>query len=188
MDTNSDVVGIESNNLLTTTTPYVTRKNSVNNAGIVQFGGNTFDGSWIRTTVTRITNGDATSGTTGWSLAFATLAAIVGGGPTGGNYFELTATTGSNQRMEQVITGLTIGKKYRAEFWTKSGSSGNEAWLWEVLADYTRNANGTTTASWVKSSLDFIALDTFATFRLYKNTATIGTMLFGDIAVFEVIE
>ncbi|TNE46858.1 MAG: hypothetical protein EP341_09560 [Sphingomonadales bacterium] len=188
MDANSEVVSVVDNNFLTTSTPTVSQKASVVNAGIERWGTNTFDGSWVVAKSNLISNGDATSGTTGWTPVFATLAAITGGGPTGGNYFELTATSGANQRMEQVFTSLKVGQKYTASWWVKSGTSGNEAFLMETLVDYTRNSTGTTTASWVKHTIEFIALDTFGIFRLYKNTATIGTMLFGDIAINEVIE
>lgn len=188
MDANSEVVSVVDNNFLTTSTPAVSQRASVVNAGIERWGTNTFDGSWVVAKSNLISNGDATSGTTGWTPVFSTLAAVTGGGPTGGNYFGLTATSSTSQRMEQVFTNLKVGQKYTASWWVKSGTSGNEAFLMEALIDYTRNATGTTTASWVKHTIEFIALDTFGIFRLYKNTATIGTMLFGDIAVSEVIE
>jgi hypothetical protein len=188
MDANSEVVSVVDNSFLTTTTPAISRKSSVTNTGIERWGTNTFDGSWVVAKSGLISNGDATSGTTGWTPVSATLAAITGSGPTGGNYFELTATGGANQRMEQVFTNLNVGKKYTASWWVKSGTSGNEAFLIESVVSYTRLSTGTTTAGWVKHTIEFVSLTTFGTFRLYKNTATIGTMLFGDITINEIIE
>jgi hypothetical protein len=191
LDANSEVVSIRDNNFLTVgATPAISRRSSVNNAGIRDWATNTFDptsGTWLNEKANLVSNGDATSGTTGWTPVDATLAAIVGGGPTGGNYFELTRTGGSSQRFEQTVTGLTVGKLYTVSFFIKSGTSGNEAFLIELIGDYTRNVSGSSTASWVKQTFQYVALDTFAVFRLYKNTATAGTMLFGNIVLQEVI-
>jgi hypothetical protein len=192
LDANSEVVSVRDNNFLAAggATPAISRQSSVNNAGIRVWSANTFDptsGTWLNAKANLVSNGDATSGTTGWTAVNGTLAAIVGGGPTGGNYFELTATSGANQRFEQTVTGLTVGQLYSVSFYIKSGTSGNEAFLIELIGNYTRNISGSSTANWVRQTFQYVALNTFAVFRLYKNTATIGTMLFGDIVLQEVV-
>lgn len=192
LDANSEVVSLRDNTFLASggATPVLSRRSSVNNAGIREWAVNTFDptsGTWAAAKANLVSNGDATSGTTGWTPVSATLAAVVGGGPTGGNYFELTATSGANQRFEQTVTGLTVGNLYTASWYVKTGTSGDEAFLIELIGDYTRNTTGTSTSAWVKHTIQYVALDTFAVFRLYKNTATIGTMLFGDIILQEVV-
>lgn len=187
-DANSANIILRNNLLYATGTCYVSVGPSVNNSGFVDYGNNNFKSGFTRTTTNLVSNGDATNGTTGWTATNGTVAAVVGGGPNSGNYFELTLTGGTTQYISQTITGLSVGKKYTATYYVQSGTSGNESFNVKLVgSSYTRLVTGATTASWVQHTFEFMALDTFATIQMIKNTATAGTMRFGEIVLSEKI-
>lgn len=135
------------------------------------------------------TNGSFDSDTTGWTAVASTLASVAGG--QAGNCLELTYVSGTTQAAYQdVITEL--GKNYLISVYIKSGTSGNESMRLGVFDNIYASTTifsitPTTSSSWVKVSLIFTALSTSTRVRLYKYTATAGTMLFDEVTMYELL-
>jgi hypothetical protein len=131
-----------------------------------------------------LTNGGFDSATTGWSLEYSTALASVVGGKTG-NCLEITLTAGSLSTAYQVAS-LTVGKIYTFSAYVKSGSAGDTAFKLQVHSTDIASILGTSSGSWVLSSITFEATATDQIIYLIKNNATVGTMLFDSATLYEV--
>ncbi len=140
-----------------------------------------------------VDNGSFNIDTTGWSATNCTLAPI-GGGRYSTNSLRLTRASGSTQWAEQVLSGFKIGRQYLFSVFTKSGTSGDEAFSFRVEnGDSPRALIGavdgvTIVTGWVRHKVIVTAQSTSIRIRLRKNTATAGTMLFDDCECYEVPE
>lgn len=129
-----------------------------------------------------VSNGTFTD-TTGWTATAGTIAAVSGG--VEGSCLELTRTSGSTQYAQATVTGLTVGKVYKATTYAKSGTSGNE--LGHILFGTSNYRYFTTSSTWTQSpALYFVATATSHTVEVGKDTSTAGTMLFDTVSVVEV--
>ena len=133
------------------------------------------------------TNGGFDSDTTGWTPTRSTIASVSGGAT--GNCLEITRTSASTQYAAQGLgTVATVGKVYKITWQVKSGTSGDEAYIIRVWdgSDYIVGYEGTSSSSWVEGAAFWTAAATTVTIELWKNSATVGTMLFDTISVKEV--
>jgi hypothetical protein len=130
----------------------------------------------------KVSNGGFDSTTTGWTAwgltHECTIASIAGG--QSGNCLEITRVAGDAQTCSQTVSGLVIGVNYTISAYVKSGTSGNEAYqVWTPVFYF----GGTTSGSWVFNSTSFVATGTTLEIRLWKNSATAGTMLFDTVSL-----
>lgn len=135
-----------------------------------------------------IQNGEFETATTGWTAGNATLASIAGGQV--GNCLEVTRTAGNLQWGSVTFSSLTAGKIYKLSVYVKSGTSGNEAFNFDVDEDGIANRHrfsGTSSAAWVLYTFTFESDGTENKLSLVKNTATAGTMLFDEVTIYEII-
>ncbi len=137
-------------------------------------------------------NGGFDSDTAGWTANRCTFASIAGG--VTGNCLEVTRTEVDTSFFGQSAGySMIAGKSYTITGYVKSGSSGNEAWR---VAFYTGTGaspgaavissavSGTSSAAWVKFSGTVTAPTTGTfVFLMYKNTTTVGTMLFDTVVI-----
>jgi hypothetical protein len=106
-----------------------------------------------------------------------------------GNCLQITRTGGNSQFAAQTITGqLIIGQAYTLSAYVKSGSSGNETYEINVYNEPGTGAaiasvTGTSSASWVKASVSFVATESGCQVALKKISATSGTMLFDEASL-----
>lgn len=134
-----------------------------------------------------LSNGGFDSVTTGWTATNGTLASVAGGKT--GNCLELTLASGAYQIAQNAVN-ISSGKLYQFSIWVKSGSSGNEAF--KIDSSSTNLAGlsitGTSSGTWTQYTQIVKALGTQvnAYVRIWKNSATAGTMLFDSITVYEV--
>jgi hypothetical protein len=117
-----------------------------------------------------------------WAGVNCTLLTIAGGQV--GNCVEITRTGAGDQHVAQVVA-LTIGKIYKFSFYVKSGTSGNEAFRGKIDQVVDFDIDGTSTANWVHYSGTFECDKVDPAIRLYKRTATAGTMLFDEVILYE---
>jgi len=125
-----------------------------------------------------VTNGDFSSGTTGWTAEGTNTIAVVGG------ELEITLNTalfsGANTTY---VTGLVIGKSYRL---TATGRRGTSSSSFVVRADGNPNNPqlSFTTTSNVTQSLIFIAASTGTSLRVLTGSSDgTGTIYVDDISV-----
>jgi hypothetical protein len=129
-----------------------------------------------------ILNGVFSSDTSNWTAVDCTLASINGG--QAGKCLELTKSGGTIQDAYQNIT-TAIGQTYEASVYVQSGSAGAGAFefqAWDATDGY-RTTSGTSSASWVKYTLTFKAIETTTKILLVKNNIAAGTMLFDTVSV-----
>lgn len=136
-----------------------------------------------------VQNGGFAAATTGWTAVNCTLASIAGGQV--GNCLELTRTGGADQEAYSANMITVIGKIYKASIYVKSGTSGNEAFSFQVKATAHDGSNvaelsGTSSAAWVAYTITFEATTVVTILRINKLTATAGTMLFDEITCYEI--
>ena len=133
-----------------------------------------------------ITNGGFDSDTTGWTGRDATIASVAGG--QSGNCLEITMTGGSCQiAISNSFTPL-LGALYKISGYGKSGTSGNEAFRLSIGGSPIMSVNGTSTASWVKTTGYRTSILSVSTrFYVMKNNAVAGTMLFDTISLKQVL-
>jgi len=152
-------------------------------------------GVWSNSTVENVgsdlvSNGGFDSDTTNWTPGSGTIASVAGG--QSGNCLELSqpGVTGAYFNNSSTPLYTIVGKFYKVIFYVKSGTSGDEAFIFKVwnavLGSEVKALSGTTTGSWVQYSFIFKAEDYKSSLFGYKNTATIGTMLFDTISCYEV--
>ena len=138
---------------------------------------------------TKVVNGTFDSDASSWTAIRATLASVVGG--ESGNCLEVTLTSGSDQGAWQNIVTV-VGKKYRVRGAIKSGTSGNESYRIAATDAFSGAGSeyvaleGTTSGSWVFVSGEFTATTIECSVRMYKISATAGTMLFDTISLVEI--
>ena len=132
-----------------------------------------------------IQNGEFESSVDGWTPSDCTLASIAGGQV--GNCLELTRTGGVEQFTNQ-DTVTETGKLYKLSVYVKSGTSGNEAAAIQVFGTAlgTIIKTLTSTGGWVEHAIVFEALETATSVFLIKTTATVGTMLFDSVSLYEI--
>lgn len=142
--------------------------------------------NWVGASL--LSNGSFTSNVTGWTGSGGTIASVAGG--VSGNACELTYVSGSTQSFYQSITTVP-GRQYQIVFWVKSGTSGNEnAYATASEANSSGPimsfAYAKSSTTWTMGASVFTAVSTSTRILLYKATATAGTMLFDEVAVYEV--
>jgi hypothetical protein len=142
----------------------------------------TYTGSVI---VDLISNGAFTLDASDWAATDCTLASTDGG--VSGHCLHLTMTGGSLQYAAQTVAGLTIGQQYVFTAYVKNGTAGAVAGQLSIDDGTTTevyHAHFTTSSSWVKYSLAFTPTTyTSFSFRLMKDNATAGTMLFDSVTL-----
>jgi hypothetical protein len=114
------------------------------------------------------------------------VASVAGG--VVGNCFQLTQTSGAAQYGYHYFENLILGYTYTIEIWVKSGTSGDEAfriqvWSTNILTMYAE-VTGVTSSTWTKYSFDWVCTDDDPVIKLVKDTATAGTMLFDEFAIY----
>jgi len=132
-----------------------------------------------------VKNGAFVATANDWTAIDCALASVAGGQVT--NCLRMTRTGANWQAAWQAIT-LTTGRRYRLEFYVKSGTSGNESFYVGVVQQgvaWHDRIEGTTTGAWVKHTLTFEADALTDAIQINKNTATAGTMLFDEITIYE---
>jgi len=126
-----------------------------------------------------VTNGGFATATTGWTANASCSIAVTSA------YLTMTRVSGTTQYCYQTITGLTVGKTYRVSAYVKSGTSGNETFYLYIDDGASFSETGTTSATWTKYDLSFVATATSHAIRLVKGSATAGTMLFDTVTMYE---
>jgi hypothetical protein len=127
---------------------------------------------------------------TTWAIlkSGCTIAKIAGG--SSGNCMEMTRTSGDLQYSYlylEDMTGFTLGLTYTIEAYVKSGTSGNEAFRIQIMSDrfdLLGEITGTSSGTWTKYSFEWLCTDVDPVVRLVKDTATAGTMLFDEVAIY----
>jgi len=150
-------------------------------------------GVWSNSTVENVgsnlvSNGGFDSDTTGWTAGNGTIASVAGG--QSGNCLEFTQPGATPGYIYNTAFTTRIGKYYKLIAYAKSGTSGDEAATIRAynatLASINKSVDITTSGTWTQYTIIFKAEDTLSQVYLYKNTATIGTMLFDTITCYEV--
>jgi len=133
----------------------------------------------------KISNPSFDVDTSGWDASNCTIASISGG--LSGKCLELTATGGGSQSAFCAVS-LTTDALYKGTTYVKSGTSGNEAArvYFDGTIQYVSGTSSTTTSDWTIRSV-YITRTDANTFRLNKYTSTIGTMLFDEASVKQVL-
>jgi len=129
-----------------------------------------------------IVNGGFTTDASNWTGTNGTLAAVAGG--QSGKCLEITRTGGDHQNAASDAFVVVPGTKNTIVLWVKSGSSGNESFRAAIEEAGVEKAviGATSSATWTAYVFEWLAVAASAVLKLYKNSATAGTMLFDTVS------
>ena len=137
----------------------------------------------VDTSPEMVTNGTFTTDASSWTPIRCTLASTSG-------YLTMTRVgTGINNAATQQIYGMIPGATYQVSGYVKSGTSGDDAYYYDVytsdLMTEIKKVQGTTSGSWVQNSDTFVnpAGNTSVWVYLVKDNDDAGTMLFDTISL-----
>ena len=138
-----------------------------------------------------LTNGGFDTDTTGWSPSNCTIASVAGG--VTGNCCEMTRTAGSTQYMDCINIPTNVGDWLISSWNFKSGTSGDEKseLLLRTYSDGTTlndmtGKTNSSASSWQKNSTNGISAGTAHQVRMFKKSATAGTMLIDGVSLFRI--
>ena len=134
-----------------------------------------------------LTNGHFNNDATGWLTDNCT--ATVNAGGQSETCVSLLRTGATGQYIYQDIV-LAVGKTYRASFFVKNGSISGTSFYAGVIDSYGLSqgaVGGTTTASWVRITFDFVCYDGTTSFWIGKNNSTAGSILFDSVELYELL-
>ena len=162
----------------------VLKENLITNSGFDVWSNSTLEnvGSDL------VLNGAFESDTTGWGGGGCSLSISGDGGGQSGENLILTRSSGSSQYAQDGLT-VEVGKLYKLTAYVKEGSGGAEAFQISFVDSATNEVgsiSGTSSGSWVAYSVVVEATTTTSYLRLYKLTATAGTMFFDTVSCYEV--
>ena len=147
------------------------------------------NGTEIEIGTEEVVNGEFTSDTASWiNPSNCTVASVAGG--YSGNCLEITrGGSAASSAIFQTFSTIEVGKRYKLSIRVKSGSSGDEAFYFNVLLNgsYAGGVSGNTTGAWVEHTTFFTCYQVGATNALVirKNSVTAGTMLFDNVSIKE---
>lgn len=136
-------------------------------------------------------NGGFDSATTGWTAENGTIASVAGG--VYGNCLQITSASGDYQSAYFTLSAAcTVGNIYNLSMYVKSGTSGDDAFLYGLVnpgVAWTENIAGTSSDEW-KHYCDEITADANSlAAEVMKNTAhadSAGTMLFDQVSLVDI--
>ena len=133
-----------------------------------------------------LTNPSFDANTTGWTPAGCTLASVAGGQTN--NCLEITKVDLAYQSAYLDATAAIAGMLIKSTAYVKSGTSGNQAYLFGLSIGASIGTKaGTSSASWVQATQYRTGDATANYFELIKNTVTAGTMLFDTASMKKVL-
>jgi len=193
----TDVEGTATNDISYTLAPFLIGVQFYNGSRYI---GSRFDGKIDEVVVfkdvltadeaTAIASGDYVeyATPTGWAGEDCTLEAAGSGYE--GDCLKLTSAAGDFQQANSTGIDLVVGKSYRLSAYVKSGTAGNDDYMFVVDGDTLTQGtvSDTSTTTWVSNSFDFDCTETPCYVKLRKSTShasSPGTMFFDEVTMYE---